>query len=333
MRNTSTRVPGIATLKLPVSRNDLLLLLVAFTEIGLGVETYLAHLISGTVRVMESIPVIFGPIAGVFLLVAMALRLRRGPGAGSSLLVMGVGAASVVVGVVGSAFHWERALPGAGSAAAELRFDWLIYAPPVAGPLSFAGVGLLAIIALLEDTRPETGKLTLPGVLTFRTPMPQTRQFLWLVAFGLYAATLSAFLDHGRTDFGNVFLWMPVALGLFGSIVTTLMAVYETHTESDYRIFFWTMMLMIGLGVLGLGLHVNADLPEGPVNGINVERFIRGAPVVAPMLFALMGAFGIATMVGGETIDPPEEELSDDEAQDDDGTQGAGSQRQPQPGD
>ena len=48
----------------------------------------------------------------------------------------------------------------------------LICVPAVVGPLAFAGVGLLAIIALLEDTKPETGKLTLPGIITFNTPLP-----------------------------------------------------------------------------------------------------------------------------------------------------------------
>jgi len=297
-----TRIPGVGDLRLPVSRNDLLLLLVAFMQAGLGVETYLAHLISGALKPGELIPVIFGPIAGLILLIALFLRLRR-RGQTSllpSLIILGVAAASIVVGVVGSAFHWDRVLPPQNLPGAGLRWDWLIYAPPLAGPLSFAGVGMLAIIAVLEDTRPESGRLTLPGIITFQTPLPQTRQFLWLIAFGLYAATLSAFLDHGRTSMDNPFIWIPVVLGLFGSITTTVMALYARHTRSDYFIFFWVMVLMIVVGVLGLGLHINADLPEGTSN-IVVERFIRGAPVMAPMLFALMGMFGLITMIGAET--------------------------------
>lgn len=294
-----TRIPGIGTLNLPVRRNDLLLLMVAFMELGLGVETYLAHLISGTIKPTEWIPILFGPVSGVLLLAAMGLRLRNRASALPSLLILGVAAASMVVGVVGSAFHWDRVLPPA-TLEGGLRWDWLIFAPPVAGPLSFAGVGLLAIIAVLEDTTPETGKLTFPGIITFNTPLPQTRQFFWLIAFGLYAATLSSFLDHGRTSFENVFVWTPVVLGLFGAIVTTLMALYAHHSRADYFIFFWVMLLMIGLGVLGLGLHINADLPEGTAN-IVLERFVRGAPVMAPLLFALMGMFGLLAMIGAET--------------------------------
>jgi len=297
--STSTRIPGIGDFQLPVTRNDLLLLLVAFTEIGMGIETYLAHLISGSVKPAEAIPVVFGPVAGLILLFALYLRIGRKSITLSTLVVMGVAAASIAVGVIGSAFHWSRALPPT-SIGQTLRLDWLIYAPPAVGPLAFAGVGILAIIALLEDTKPETGKLTLPGVLIFQTPLPQTRQFLLLVAFGLYAATLSAFLDHGRTEFENVFVWIPAVAGLFGAVVTTIMAVYHRHTETDYFIYFWVMVAMLLLGILGLGLHVNYDLPEG-ASGINVERFIRGAPVMAPMLFAIMGSFGLIAMIGAET--------------------------------
>ena len=63
------------------------------------------------------------------------------------------------------------------------------------------------------------------------------------------------------------------------------------------------MLLMLAVGVIGLGLHVNADLPEGEP-GIQVERFIRGAPVMAPMLFAIMGSFGLITMIDAPVETP-----------------------------
>lgn len=297
-------IPGIGRFHLPLSRNDLLLLLVAFAEIGTGLETYLAHLISGDVKPAESVPVIFGPIAGVLLIIALIMRVRsKGATIPSSLIVIMTGLASVAVGVIGSAFHWSRALPPVNFANYGLQWDWIIYAPPVLGPLAFSGIGLLAIIALLEDTKPETGKLTLPGFITLNTPLPQTRQFLWLIAFGLYAATVSATLDHARTGFESIFVWIPTILGLFGSVVTTLMALYHEHRKADYFIFFWVMIVMIAVGVIGLGLHVNADLPESAEGGIQIERFIRGAPPMAPMLFAIMGSFGLLTMVDAPVID------------------------------
>jgi hypothetical protein len=308
-----SRIPGIGEFHLPLSRNELLLLLVAFTEIGMGVETYLAHLISGHVSPGESVPVVFGPIAGLILIVALILRVRSGrPTLLSSMIVILTGLASVAVGIIGTAFHWARALPPVDFPIYGLQWDWIIYAPPIAGPMAFAGVGLLAIIALLEDTKPESGKLTLPGVITFNTPMGQTRQFFWLVAFGLYAATLSATLDHARTGFEDIFVWIPTLLGLFAAVTTTLMALYEQHTKSDYFIFFWVMVLMVVVGVLGFGLHVNADLPEGEP-GIVLERFIRLAPPMAPMLFAIMGSFGLITMIDAPVSEEPltDQDVSD----------------------
>lgn len=307
--SSDSRIPGIGNFHLPVSRNDLLLMLVAFAEIGMGVETFLAHLISGHVKPAESIPVIFGPIAGVLLLIAFGLRVRaRKATFISSLLVILTGMASVAVGILGTAFHWARALPPITFENYGLQWDWIIYAPPVAGPLAFSGVGLLAIIALLEDTSPETGKLTLPGFITFNTPLPQTRQFLWLIAFGLYAATLSATLDHARTGFENYYVWIPTGLGLLGSVATTMLAIYDEHRDSDYFVFFWIMMMMLVVGVLGMGLHINADLPESATGGLQIERFINGAPPMAPMLFAIMGSFGLLTMVDAPTIDEEETE-------------------------
>lgn len=308
VQRKTSRIPGIGKFHLPLSRNDLLLLLVAFTEIGMGVETALAHLISGHIKIGEAIPVVFGPTAGIILIIAMGLRVRAGRATLlSSFIVIGVGLASVAVGIIGTAFHWARALPPEVFPTSGLQWDWIIYAPPVVGPMAFAGVGLLAIIALLEDTKPETGKLTLPGVITFNTPMKQTTQFLWLIAFGLYAATLSALLDHARTGFEDFFTWIPVWLGVFAAVATTLLALYHNRSNWDFFFFFWIMVLMLVMGVMGSALHINADLPESAEGGIVVERFIRGAPIMAPMLFAIMGSFGLIAMIDAETVDHVEE--------------------------
>jgi hypothetical protein len=60
------------------------------------------------------------------------------------------------------------------------------------------------------------------------------------------------------------------------------------------------MLLMILVGVIGLGLHVREDLTsQGAIVG---ERFLRGAPFLAPLLFADMGALGLAIL-----LDPTEE--------------------------
>ncbi len=296
-----TRVPGIGTFKLPLKRDDLMLILVAFNMVAIGFETYLAHLISGGIKPGEAIPVGFGPVAGVIMVVALFLRIRGKAPTQTTLVILGVAAASVVVGILGTAFHWERGIAPAVMPGNRIRWDWLIHAPPVLGPLAFAGIGLMGILSALKEKVP--GQFEFPGVFSLNTPLSKTRQLLWLVGLGLAAATFSSFIDHARTDFEDPFVWTPVVIGVFGSVVTLVLAMLPKHTSSDYFVFFWTMMLMVLLGVMGLGLHINADLPEGPQGGINTERFIRGAPVMAPLLFANMGILGLITMVGAETDD------------------------------
>ena len=67
---------------LPITRDQMMLLMAAVNLLFLGIDTYLAHSISGTIRPNEWIPIIFGPVAAVLLL---AWRLWQRPGAGRAL--------------------------------------------------------------------------------------------------------------------------------------------------------------------------------------------------------------------------------------------------------
>ena len=55
------------------------------------------------------------------------------------------------------------------------------------------------------------------------------------------------------------------------------------------------MLLLILVGMLGVLLHVLRNLAME--NAIVVERFVRGAPFLAPMLFADMGALGFVVLL------------------------------------
>ena len=90
--------PIARTLKLPVSRDQAMLLMLAVNELFLGVDTYLAHSLSGTLRPYEWIPIYFGPIAGALLALAGLLALRQR--AFASLLATLVFVASAAVGVL-----------------------------------------------------------------------------------------------------------------------------------------------------------------------------------------------------------------------------------------
>jgi hypothetical protein len=60
------------------------------------------------------------------------------------------------------------------------------------------------------------------------------------------------------------------------------------------------MILMVITGLLGVGLHVAQNLTSHGT--IVSERFLRGAPFLAPMLFADMGTLGLIVL-----LDPVED--------------------------
>ena len=100
--------PSVRRFRIPLTRDQVMLLLAAFNEIMLGVETYTAHLISGTIVPYEWIPILFGPAAGVLLLIAgLIARKNRSLATVIASLVFIV---SIVVGILGAFFHIRRAM-------------------------------------------------------------------------------------------------------------------------------------------------------------------------------------------------------------------------------
>jgi hypothetical protein len=66
------------------------------------------------------------------------------------------------------------------------------------------------------------------------------------------------------------------------------------------------MLLLIVIGMVGFILHLNSNLiAQGT---IVIERFIRGSPLLAPLLFANVGIWGLAVL-----LDPQESLSSKDQ--------------------
>ena len=59
------------------------------------------------------------------------------------------------------------------------------------------------------------------------------------------------------------------------------------------------MVLLIVIGPIGSALHVRANLVGEST--VVVERFLRGAPFLAPLLFSNMGLLGLIAL-----LDPTE---------------------------
>ena len=279
--------------RLPLSRDQLMLLLMAVNLIFLGVDTYLAHSLSGTIRANEWIPIIFGPVAGALLLVAGIIALRQRSAA--TLLACGVFALSFLVGALGTYFHLRRALIGIAPAGETLPL--VIWAPPALGPLAFCLMGWVGISAVWPEDPAGSGRLKLLGGRTLQLPYSKTQAYFFLVGLGLLMSLISSTLDHARTGFDNPWLLIPLAAGVFGSVVPIVIGLTDHPSRADLVSYTVTMLLMILVGVVGAFLHVRADLSGGPASQVVVERFLRGAPFLAPLLYANFGMLGLIALV------------------------------------
>ncbi len=293
MYHLATIFPPIERVRLPLSRDQLMLLMAAINEIFLGIDIYLAHMISGTIVPNEWIPIIFGPVAGVLLLVAGLIALRNRPVA--TVIANVVFVASIVVGLLGAYFHLVRAALPSGPAGQQITVNLLIWAPPILGPLTFSLVGWLGMSAAWVESPPDSGTLTLLGGWRLKLPYSKTRAYLFIVGLGTLATVISSVLDHARVHFENPWLWVPTAAGVFGVVAAITLAAIDKPTRTDLITYTAAMLLLIVVGVVGAVLHIDVNLTAGRV--FVSERFIRGAPVLAPLLFANMGTLGVLALL------------------------------------
>jgi hypothetical protein len=286
--------------RLPLSRDQLMLLMVAANEIFLAIDIYLAHSISGTIVPNEWIPIVFGPIAGTSLLVAGVIAFRYRPLATViANLVCGV---SVVVGLLGSYFHWLRAILPYGPAGEQVSVSLLVWAPPVLAPWTFSLVGVLGLLAAWLEEPADSGRFRLPGGGRLQLPLTKTRAYRLFVGLGILATLISSVLDHARTNFDNPWLWVPTTAGVFATVVAVGLSLVARPTRSDVITYVVTMVVLILVGTVGAVLHVQADLTSRSL--FVPERFIRGAPFLAPLLFSNMGVLGLLALLDAHESHP-----------------------------
>lgn len=297
MYQLAIALPVARRWRLPFSRDQAVLLLVAFNEIMLGVETYLAHQVSGTIVPNEWIPILFGFSSGVVLLLAGVLAQRQRMLA--TALASVVFLASIAVGLLGAYFHVVRAILPYGPPGQQVSIPLLVWAPPILGPLTFSLAGLMGLSAAWLEDPPDSGILVFLGGKRLHLPYSKTRAYFFMVSMGSLATVISSVLDHARTDFSNPWLWVPTGVGVFATVVAAMVGFLDQPTRADLWTFIAAMVLMVLVGVTGSALHLaQAVTPRWVLVG---ERLIRGAPPLAPLLFSDMGLIGLVVL-----LDPTE---------------------------
>ena len=289
--------PALKGKRLPLTRDQLMLLMAAVNLLFLAFDIFLAHNLNGTIRFREWIPIVFGTAAGILLLFTglIAIRWRRT----AAILATIVLVASIIVGILGAYFHIVRATLPTAPLANRVSIYLLVWAPPVVGPLIFSLVGLWGVSAAWIEDPPDSGTLRLWGERRVRLPLSKTRAFLLMVSLGTLATLISSVLDHGRAQYENPWLWIPIAAGVFATVVAAGLGAINHPNKGDILIYFASMVLLILVGLIGFWLHIDFDLTAQ--REIVIERFLRGAPFLAPLLFANMGLVGLISI-----LDPSE---------------------------
>jgi len=221
----------------------------------LAVDVFVAHEVNAFERRPEWIPFYFS-LAAPLLLIAGALVGRTRNAIGQL-----VGWSSLAVGIAGMVFHLQSHFFD------EQTLKNLVYTAPFVAPLAYAGLGLLLIMDRMTD----------PDSIEWA-------QWVVFLAFGGYAGNLVLSLaDHAQNGFFNRIEWVPVIAAAFGCAFLILLALRPLD-DVLLRATAWLMAIEVLIGVIGFVLHVRANLAQ-PSPRL-WERFLYGAPVFAPLLFA-----------------------------------------------
>jgi len=262
-----------------VSRDEAYLLFIILNEWLLGVETTLAHISNGTLKPYEWTPILFGPVAG-FVLIAAFVASRQGKRWGRHATTAAL-TGSIIVGVLGTYLHLIRTVRPFAPAGTRFTLDTVIWGLPLLAPPAFALVGFLGFVTL--SARPGEQK---------------TRDYMLLSTLGVLIAAVSSVIDHLRTGFTNPWLWIPTVVGLFATVVALTLALVKTRSRGELTTYAVAMLMMIVTGPLGSVLHLLHDL--GVSNSIVIERLLRRAPILAPMVLANYGLMGLLALMDEE---------------------------------
>lgn len=229
----------------------------------LAVDIWIAHSVNEFAHPAEHVPVYFSAFVPVLLVPAVfAGADRRGA---APLLAIAAGGGSLAVGVAGMLYHLH------GAYFEQRTLQSLVYSAPFVAPLSYAGLGLLALLNRIE----------VPGSDEW------ARWLVLLAAAGMFGNFGLSLLDHAQNGFFVTTEWIPVVVAALAT--GTLLGAAIGQPSSRYlHASLWVMGATALTGIAGSVLHLRA-VAETPGEGW-FEQLVYGAPPFAPLLFADLAA-------------------------------------------
>lgn len=256
--------------------------LFAVSNLGfLAVDIALAHSVNAFEHPAEWVPVVFSIVVSPLLLLAMLvagaiepglpgqpLGLRRRLARGVGLLV---GWGSIVVGVAGLVLHLN------GDFFQEMTLHNLVYTAPFVAPLAYAGIGLLLLLNRSIDAR----------------SLDWARWVALLAAGGFLGNFILCLADHAQNGFFLPAEWAGVVAGAiaFGFLLAVVVV-----PESRFLLGLTGVLMLaqVVVALAGFYLHGVGNL-KGP-SGSLWDRFVYGAPIFAPLLFADLALLAVLAL-------------------------------------
>ncbi len=240
----------------------------------LAVDIALAHAVNAYEHQAEWIPIGFSVAATLLLLAASGIggavpvvpvadsagglgwrkQLNRWVG-------FLVGWGSITVGVAGLLWHLNSAF------FQEQTLKNLVYTAPFVAPLAYTGIGLVLVLDRMIDAR----------------SLEWSRWVILLAAGGFAGNFVLSLADHAQNGFFYPTEWIGVVAGAI-AVGFLVAAVIVPDDRSLLAANLGLMVIQVVVGSLGFYLHARGNLigRGGPL----WDRFIYGAPVFAPLLFA-----------------------------------------------
>jgi len=250
---------------------------IAFNFLCLTGDILIAHSENHFRHPAEYIPVWASPLLFLIAVVALAGRVKGSAGRTSTVLAYVAGWLAILVGVAGLIYHLDS------SFFAERTLKSLTYAAPFAAPLSYVGLGCLALMNRMVQSR----------------SLEWAQWVLFFALGGFFGNFVLSLADHAVNGFFRSSEWIPVASSALaaGFLLALLLAPSTWH-------FRWLSAAVLGLqmvvGAAGFLLHLLADL-RGPSS--LYQNIIHGAPPFAPLLLpnlAILGLIGLFVLSNAE---------------------------------
>ena len=290
----SRRGSAFAHVELPIPRDRLLHLGVGCTLLFFGLAATLSHAVGRpdgppALRTLAWLPLAYSMVAACSSLV---LALRRRPGRWAYRLHAAAMAAGWAVGLTGALVHAAAVGRRGGEVAA-------LFGSATLAPLAFVAVAMVGWIAAWSDETLGVGRVPEAIARGVAPAVPGRRALLLLTAAGFTALLVTAVIEHGAGGWVGTEL-VAVIAALCG--LGVVLAMLPGRGGERIKVAYVAVMLAeVVAGFAGLALHLSANM-DGPPDEL-IGRMVLHAPLMAPLLFGLLGMLGLLA-VAEPAVDP-----------------------------